>query len=116
VPELILTDPKVSAFITPPLVSRAKILKEKFPQAIGDYVDWFAVEALGALHDYAQEQKLQVQQHGASPVATELQKQKTSALEKKLAAEKKAKADHAKNWFSVMPGVEFKKVKIKRAA
>lgn len=42
------------------------LAKSQFPHELGGYVDWFKVEALGALHKYPNEKKIQVSKYGSS--------------------------------------------------
>lgn len=83
-----------------------------FPGEIGRYVDWFKVKALGAICDYDTAMAAQLKKHGPSPWMDFEAKQALAAA----VAEKKAAEQHAKDWFQVMPGLEVKFKKIKRAA
>jgi len=102
------------------LKSIVQSLKPTFAGKIGEYVDWYKVEALGAVHHYGKDKQQQDAKYGQSPEQKALlAKQKADAeVAAKLAEEKaqQKKLDHEKNWFQVMPDVEVKKVKIARAA
>ena len=42
-------------------------LKPAFPGKIGEYVDWYKVEALGAVHHYGKDKQKQDAKYGQSP-------------------------------------------------
>ena len=92
------------------LVGMLTKLKALMPDKFDPYVDYFEVEAKGALKTYPNEKKLQVQNHGDSPKVAELKKQKAAEAAAKAAAD----AAEAASKFEVWPG-QFVKI-IKRAA
>ncbi|MCO5157858.1 MAG: hypothetical protein M9945_14110 [Aquamicrobium sp.] len=127
IPEAVLADPQISKFADAAMASKFKDLKSRFPGAIGDYVDWFVVEALGSVHKYPAEKAQQVQEHGMSVKASEAEKnaaalaqakKEAEAAAKKAAKEQaaKEKAEFEKNWFVVMPDVQVKKIEMIREA
>lgn len=74
------------------------------------HVDWFLVEELGALHQYKNEQDLQVTMFGYPSkfkAKIEAEKIKTQLAEKKLLAE-------ASMWVEIMPGVKVQKMESER--
>jgi len=120
IPEAVLSDAQIMPFVKMELKSIVQSLKPTFAGKIGEYVDWYKVEALGAVHHYGKDKQQQDAKYGQSPEQKALlAKQKADAeVAAKLAEEKaqQKKLDHEKNWFQVMPDVEVKKVKIARAA
>ena len=116
IPTACLTDPKLMKFVEGDLLGYMQGLKKFFPADVGDYVDWEVVESLGSVHKYPNEKKAQADQYGLSPAAKAAKE--AAAAKAKADAEKAAMeaAEHAKNWFQVMPGTEVQKVTIKRAA
>ena len=112
--EALLFDSPVQMFVDAELQQSAKVIRQEFPDKIGEYVDWFVVEALGALHKYEADKAKQVKQYGVSAAADAAQKKAAAAA---ATAAKKAQEEaeaEAKLWFVVMPGVKVKK--LKRAA
>jgi hypothetical protein len=110
VPALIMTDHGASPFAPVKLAQWMQALRAWFPDAIGTYVDWYLVEALGSVKKYPDEKIEQVKLHGPSPAAAkaeEIAKKKAAAAA--LAAEQ-AKQAQAKIWFTVMPGLKLKKI------
>lgn len=83
----------------------ADIIGEDF----GGYVDWYQVEALGALKSYKVEQKAQVAEHGAPKNLKAFmeaeQAKKALALAKALEAEQKEIAKKNSVMFEVMPKI-----------
>ena len=120
IPEAVLTDDQTQPFVQTELKSIMQALKAAFTGKIGEYVDWYKVEALGSVHKYGKDKQKQDAKYGQSPEQKALlAKQKADAEAAVKLAEEKAqqkKLDHEKNWFTVMPDVEVKKVKIARAA
>ncbi len=112
-PEAILTDNAIMSFSTNELSQHMAWLQKRFPDKIGSYVDWYVVEALGAVGHYAGEKKKQVTQHGMSQKASEAEKAKAAAEAAKVAAEAKAKEEYLKTHFEVMPGLVIKKIEPK---
>jgi hypothetical protein len=96
-------------------------LYKMFPGKLGDYVDWYVVEALGSNQKYAKEKAAQQAKYGLSPKASEMQKmaaqKEAQALAKKKAAEEAAAlalAEKMKNSFEVTPGVYVQKFQPER--
>lgn len=116
IPEGILFEKVFKPYSNANLLDRMGQLKDRYPGKIGDYVDWFAVEALGAVQQYADEKVLQVKAHGLSPIASELQKLAAAAEAAKLAAKEAEEKKFKETHFEVMPGVTLKKFKQKRQA
>lgn len=110
VPEAILHDQKVGAYVDLPLRQVMQQVEKMFPGSIKNHVDWYVVEALGAVHKYPQDKEAQKNKHGLSPNAAKAEKE---AKLKADAAAKKAiedKIKEAKEFFTVMPGVKVKKI------
>lgn len=61
VPELMIAGTKhlPASHIDTTVQALCQMVKQKFPNEIGDYVDWYKVESLGALHTYPKEKKAQ---------------------------------------------------------
>lgn len=116
VPQGVLFDPMISGFAESDLIAAMKSLKQRFPQDIGDYVDWEVVEALGSVHKYPNEKKAQTQKYGLSPEAKAAQDAKVAAEKAKAEAEAAKKLDLEKNWLEIMPGQHVKKVEVLREA
>ena len=112
IPEACLSDPDIKKFCQPDLLKMVTDMRKQFPGNIGEFVDWEVVEALGSVH----KKQAQYAKHGISPAAKAAQE--AAEAKAKLAAEAAAMkaAEHAKNWFQVMPGLEVKKVQLDRAA
>jgi hypothetical protein len=116
IPTACLKDPQIMKYVEPDLMGFMLELRKQFPNDVKDFVDWHVVEALGSVKKYPKEKMDQDKLYGDSPAAKAA---KAAAEAKAKAAEEAAKQkaiDHAKNWFQVMPELEVKKVKIKRAA
>jgi hypothetical protein len=114
IPEAVLCDHKVNAYAPSELFNMMGELVAEFPGKLGAYVDWETVEALGSVHKYPSEKAEQFKKHGMSEKAKAAQALAEQQAKAQADAEAKAIAEHAENWFLVMPGVEVKK--IKRAA
>lgn len=121
--EMALYDKAVSQFVASDVAASANWIRQEFPGKIGTHVDWYKVEALGALGHYAAEkaqQSLTPEEKAAiEKQAAEAKAQKEAAeAVAKLAKEEAAKAAAEKlaNQFTVMPGVTVEKTKMKRAA
>jgi hypothetical protein len=120
VPEMVLTDQAVQQFVAPGLQRMMLDLKDTLPGVIGKYVDWYAVELLGAKSAYPGEKAQQAALHGVPVGVTE----KQAAAQAKLAAEAeklkqalaKAQAEKLATQFVVMPGLWVPKIKRKLAA
>jgi hypothetical protein len=114
VPEAILYDPAIKSFLVPELTDIMKAAHAEFAGKIGPCLDWLRVEALGSKMKYPADIALQ---HKAGNVTPEQQAALAKAIKDKQIAEAaaaqaaaQAKAEHAKKWFMVMPGVEVEKV------
>jgi hypothetical protein len=115
IPEAVLTDAAIQSKITPHFVALIGELKTRYPEKLGDYVDWMQVEALGAVQKYPYDIKHQMKTWGQTP------EQKAAALaaaQKKIAdeaaaltAKLKAQADYEASHFTVMSGLVVPKVK-----
>jgi hypothetical protein len=70
IPELV-RERGVGPHVTTELISAMKDFMEGFPNESGEFVDWFRVEAAGALHKYPKEKQQQVDKHGHSKVTLE---------------------------------------------
>jgi hypothetical protein len=113
--EMILSDPDASEFVPYDLRDDAKAFVARHP-AFGHYVDWFQVEALGALHTYPTEKSLQSKMHGLNEKQTAFM----TAAQKKIHADALAKAEAAANFtkthFEYWPGQHVKIIKPKGRA
>jgi hypothetical protein len=117
VPEAILFDNAIKHYAPLELLKLTGELRKQFPEAIGHYVDWFKVEALGAVHQYPAEKQEQKKNAMTPEEKEKLFQQELAAKKAKLEAEHaaaqkaaKEKAEHAKNWFKVTPNLEVKKI------
>ena len=99
-PEAILYDDILRPFSEPALRQRMQVLVDRYPERIGKYVDWFKVEALGAVSTYPADQASQIKKRGMTPAM--------------LKAAKEAEAE-ANSWFIIMPDVSVKKIQMERA-
>ena len=109
IPEAILHDAQVQQFTTPEMKKHMSWIRDRFG-SVGDYVDWYVVEALGAVHKYPHDKEAQLKAHGMSPMATAAQKKAKAAAIAKIAAEKKAKEVWEKSHFEIMPGLTVEKI------
>jgi hypothetical protein len=123
IPEFLLTDQMKDHYGSPDLVAHMQWLKATFPEAIGGYVDYFLVEALGAKHKYTSEKMAQAKLHGPSIHATQVDavmlkkaKEAKEAAAKAAAAEAAAELLEAQTWFEVMPGMKVQKIQRQMAA
>jgi len=109
IPEAILHDKVIAEFCHEELITLVKLFTQHHPNQFGDYVDWYKVEALGALYNYPKDKEEKLAKYGM----TESIKKYLAEAEKKkqLEAEKKKQQeeDFKKNYFIVMPGVHVKK-------
>ena len=120
VPEMALTDQAVQSFVAPELRKMMMLLQDTLPGVIGKYVDWYAVELLGAKNVYPGEKSMQASCYGVPAGVTE----KQAAAQAKIAAEAemlkqalaKAQAEKLATQFVVMPGLVVPKIKRKLAA
>lgn len=116
VPEMILFDPQIKTYVYPHLHNLMDWVKTRFQNTIGDYVDWYVVETLGSVHKYPNDKKQQVANHGDSPSVQKLAKMLLKKeQDAKLQAEK-VKLEYLKNHYTVLPGLDLKKIKMKRTA
>lgn len=116
IPEAVLSDNYVMAYADPKLKEAMSWVQSRFPESIGKYVDWWTVEALGAVKQYPGEKVSQKVKYGPSAKATKAEQD--AAIKHELAikaAKQKAEAD-AKKFFTIMPGVKVEKIKIDRDA
>lgn len=67
IPELVLSGSMNSKLVNNNLTLLCGVVKEKYPTEIGDYVDWYKVEALGSLHKYHGEKAKQDQMFPPPP-------------------------------------------------
>lgn len=109
IPQAVLFDPTIGQYAAPALKELMQQVKDRFPEDIGDYVDWEVVEALGSVHKYPSEKSAQHAKYGMSPAAKAAAEAAAAAKKAKEEAEKKAAEEHTKNHFTVMPGLEVKK-------
>jgi hypothetical protein len=116
IPTMVLHDPQVAGFVAPELRLWMLWLEEHYPAAVRPYVDWFAVEALGGIHQYPKEKAEQVKAHGQSPEAAKQAAAAAELAKAKAAAEAKAAAAHQQKHFQVMPGLEVEKIQRQQAA
>lgn len=118
VPEAVLGDTYCMQFADNLLSGSMSELTKYAAGKIGEYVDWMKVEALGSVKKYPTDIVAQKKKHGVTPEQkAAIEKAEAEAAQKKQAQEAaaiKAAAEHAKNWFQVMPGLEV--AKIQRAA
>jgi hypothetical protein len=111
IPAMILHDTAVVTQVDKELRQRMHWLAQRFPDAVPPYVDWFVVDALGALGKYPTEQMQQVQQHGPSPFTAKAQ-------QLALAAAKQAELEALKQkqkYFQINPTLAIEKFKRKAA-
>lgn len=108
IPEAVLHDSAIRQYAGSDLCSLMLSLTKRYPEEIGEYVDWYVVEMLGSVGKYPIDKAAQVKQHGMSPKASAAEKAKALAEQAKIEAAKKAAEEHAKNYFQVMPNLEVK--------
>jgi len=109
IPEAILYDEEIAQFCPDELTALIKVFTNLHQGSIGNYVDWYKVVALGAIHIYVQEQHKQIKKHG---MTESIKKYLSDEAEKEQLKAKKAlqaKEDFKKNYFVVMQGVHVKK-------
>jgi hypothetical protein len=123
IPEAVRSDLTLMPFVSSELSAHINWLCKTFPGKIGTYVDWYVVEALGAVNSYPHEKSAQIKKHGLSPKALEASKAEAEALAAEEAAELAAtqkaamtKAEWEKTHFAVMPGLDLEKFEPKRKA
>lgn len=115
IPEMIL-EGTVNGLVDAETDEAMQVAKKLFPDDIGSYVDWYKVEALGAMNEYPAQKNQQVTKYGKSDWAKDFEAKKAAAEKAKMLAELKAKEDFEKNHMVIMPGVHVKKVIRKQAA
>jgi hypothetical protein len=110
--ELLLTpkDPIMEHFASLDLLTTAAWIRDRFPGSVGSYVDWFVVEALGAVGNYHAEKTAQSKLHGISPMADTAQKAQAAKLLAAQAAADKVAQEHAMKYFQVMPDLYVEKI------
>jgi len=116
IPELVLEEKYCAGHVTPAAKKVAKLIKLLFGDEVGDYVDWYVVEALGAMHKYPSQKAEQVKLYGVSEKASAAEKAAAAAAAAKAAKQKAEKEAFEKAHFQVMPNVYVKKVEMQRAA
>lgn len=72
VPELVGTEG--AAHVTSEMNAVLNQFRAMYPTEVGAYVDWFKVEAAGAIHKYPTEKQKQLAAHGTSKVAVQEKK------------------------------------------
>lgn len=115
IPEAILSDSQISGYSPPELDIQIDWMTARFQGKIGDYVDWYMVEALGSVHKYPSDKKQQVAEHGLSDKAPAAEKKAQQVLQAKIAAEKKAEAEYWDYHYEIMPGLVVDKNQRKAA-
>ncbi len=109
IPHLIHDDMAIQQFVTPELSQAWIACFERLGECFGGHVDWFTVEALGSQGKYPADKKQQQAKHGVP------EKFQAIVAKKETQLKAKQKADY-ETWFTVMPGLKLKKVKLARAA
>jgi len=71
------------------------------------YVDWFAVEELGAMHKYPAKKKAQIEKYGVPEKHAEMLATMASKTAK---AEADAQAEASAEWFIVDPNTKAQKI------
>jgi hypothetical protein len=110
IPQAVLSDKHLLKYADSDLILLMGQVRKEFPNQIGEYVDWGVVEALGSVQQYPKEKAEQHAKHGMSP------EEKQALIEQKIKEEAQAakEAEEKANWhlnhFTVMPGVEVKKI------
>ena len=110
IPEAVLGDVDISQYVDPQLKVHMEWLKIRFPGVFGEYVDWFVVEALGAVKKYSYDKANQMKLHGMSELAAGAQKKAEAQVQAKLEADKKSKEVYEKSYFEIMPDLVVKKI------
>lgn len=114
IPEMVLTDSSIGHYVPSGLQSLLLKLRERHPGAFGDYIDWYKVEALGALHDYGYDKIMQVKMHGLQPEQLVLLDKFEQAKHAGQIAKVAALANFKKTHFEYFPG-QYVKI-VERAA
>lgn len=110
IPEAVLTDSAIKGYATEAMTAAMLWISARFPDAVGDYVDWFMVEGLGAVNSYPAEKKQQLAKHGISELASAAEKKADAVAKAQIEAQKKAKELYDKTHFQIMPGLAVKKI------
>lgn len=116
VPEAALYDALLGKFVPAQLKLKMDWLRTEYPNAVGNYVDWFKVEALGAVNAYPSDKDAQVKLHGLSDFASATQKEQAAKLLAKKAAEDALKEYYESPTYEIWPGFALDKIVPKRAA
>ena len=102
-------------------ISQAALAYQQHAEALlgqeaGGYVDWYAVEALGAVQKYSSEKKAQADAHGVpDSVAAALAKKAAAEKAEKAKAAAAAKAE-ADKYFHILPNFKLAKIKVRNEA
>ena len=102
IPEAVHDDTAIAGFAATELKSIMQALPVAFPGKIGEWVDWYKVEALGSVHKYPKDKQAQEKKHGLTPEQQAAREAEGGRLAAEKAAEEaalKAKLEHAQNWF-----------------
>ena len=112
--EMVLHDKSIGEFKKPEMIDLAVWVREHFPDAVGKFVDWYLVEALGSKHKYAAEKMAQAKLHGVPEGAAAAEKaahaKAAAEVEKAAKAALAAKQKALLTTFEVMPGLTVKKL------
>lgn len=114
--EAVLHGDEVAQYAPPELKQVLSWVDGRFPGKIGQFVDWYVVEALGSVHKYPADKQKQIAKHGMSDKATAAEKAAAAAAQAKKIAEQKAKEEYEAKHFEVMPGVVLEKFEPVRLA
>lgn len=114
IPEAVLDDTPAMSFAGNQLQKIMADIRDMYPGTIGQYVDWYVVEALGAVGTYNSEKKQQDAAHGPSEQMTKIQAQKKAAEKAKAEAAKLAELEYWQTHFYVDPGLTVPKIKMER--
>ena len=102
--EACLSDNEIAKYASGPLINAIEGFSKRHPGHFGSYVDWYAVEARGAVNSYPQDKVVQAQTYGLN----EKQVAMMDEAQKNKFADAKAKAEIAKNYskhnFEYWPG------------
>jgi len=122
IPEAVLSG-KYSLHTPSHLSTNMTLVKTWSNGTVGDYIDWFKVEALGSNKKYPMYKTEQLQKHGASTWSTDadkMQANKAALVKAKAIADAKfaeeKKAQFLKDNWEIMPGQYVPKFKPARAA
>lgn len=125
IPEMVLHHAPTGQFNGDKLFYRMEWLTKKYPTELGKYVDWFKVEALGAVKSWSAYKDQQLKKHGETPWAAELGKMNAATAAKNTTYKKnkdktlntstEEEVDPA-TVLTIMPGVVVKKIARPKAA